>query len=50
MKGGHAGGLRHVTDDFKPALFMVKGKRQVMVTELSKVTSLHYTIIEINTV
>ncbi|KAF2351874.1 Gelsolin-like domain [Trinorchestia longiramus] len=37
MKGGTKGGLRKVTDDFTPVLFQVKGKRQVVVKELSKV-------------
>ncbi|XP_018020735.1 LOW QUALITY PROTEIN: advillin-like, partial [Hyalella azteca] len=37
MKGGVKGGLRKVTDAYKPTLFQVKGKRQIVVRELAKV-------------
>ncbi|XP_063596642.1 advillin-like [Penaeus indicus] len=37
LKGGITSGLRHVTDDFEPAIYHVKGKRSTVVTELSAI-------------
>ncbi|KAL7643355.1 UNVERIFIED_CONTAM: hypothetical protein RMT77_006647 [Armadillidium vulgare] len=38
LKGGISSGFHHVTDEFKPSLYQVKGKRFVVVHELPKIS------------
>lgn len=38
LQGGVATGFRKVTDDFKPSIYHVKGKRTTVVKELPTVT------------
>lgn len=38
LRGGVASGFRHVTDEFEPSLYHVKGKRMTVVKELHKVS------------
>ena len=38
LQGGVASGFHHVTDDFKPALYSVKGKRTPMIHQLASIT------------
>jgi len=38
LSGGTASGLKHVTDEHEPAMYHVKGKRQVRVHQLPKVS------------
>lgn len=38
MKGGVASGFHHVTDEFKAALYSVKGKRMPVVHQLDSVS------------
>lgn len=38
MPGGAASGFKHVTDEFHPALYSVKGKRRPVVRQLPEVS------------
>lgn len=42
MKGGAASGFNHVTDDFQPKLFRVKGKRTPTVTQQPSISWEHF--------
>ena len=44
LSGGTASGLKHVTNEHEPAMYHVKGKRQVRVHQLPKVNFISYDI------